>query len=94
MATVPVGSSVNVTCQATGFPAPEILWKRDGAVTQGDGVWSETAAASGNLLVTTSVLTLDDMEVSDEGQYVCVAVTDLFADVEKIVKTIIVYGKH
>lgn len=54
---VRTGASVTFRCKATGYPAPEYLWVKDG-VEVPDGINEE--------------LTLDCARLEDSGNYVCI----------------------
>lgn len=54
---VRVGGSVTLRCKATGYPAPQYQWVKDGAELP-DGVDEE--------------LTFDCVKMSDSGKYECI----------------------
>ncbi|XP_019645264.1 PREDICTED: contactin-5-like [Branchiostoma belcheri] len=60
-----VGTSVSLSCQADGNPAPQIHWYRAGA----DSSPIHTADQGKS----SSRLTLQELDTSDDGQYVCLA---------------------
>lgn len=52
-----------------------------------------TVSSNGNVLMTTSILILEDIVLNDEGDYICVASSDLYdVGVEELIQTIIVTG--
>jgi hypothetical protein len=58
---VQVGSQVEVVCNGSGTPPPEVMWLKDGA-----------PLGNSSLLVTPSNLRLSDVRSGDEGNYTCV----------------------
>ena len=66
-------------CTATGIPAPEISWYRNGTVfidvrvTLNEASVSMVAADGGNVYQVNRTLTLDNAMDSDSGNYTCVA---------------------
>ncbi|XP_071444620.1 titin homolog [Hetaerina americana] len=76
-----VGSSVKLTCSVVGSPDPQITWMKDGKLlsleTMLKGVGSsgksrrkyKTSVKDGGI----ATLTINDAQLSDEGEYACVA---------------------
>ena len=66
-------------CTATGIPAPEISWYRNGTVfidarvTLSEASVSMFATDGGDVYQVNRTLTLDSAMDSDSGQYTCVA---------------------
>ena len=56
------GNTLALSCSATGDPKPVVSWKRYGV-----------QLPTGRTLQTNGALVLRDIEISDEGYYVCVA---------------------
>ncbi len=59
----PIGSSVRLKCGATGQPKPQIIWEKDGR-TLTDADLGESKRAHWTLH-------LDDLKLSDSGQFTC-----------------------
>ena len=57
------GSSVTLTCVATGDPTPVLRWSRNGVTVTTDGRYQ----ISGN----GSVLTVQGVQETDEGEFMC-----------------------
>uniref|UniRef100_A0A182S5N2 Ig-like domain-containing protein n=1 Tax=Anopheles maculatus TaxID=74869 RepID=A0A182S5N2_9DIPT len=72
---VKIGSTLTLECEADGNPLPHIWWKKDGLpVNETSQVFFTDDAIE---------LTIDHVEVSDSGTYVCVAENELgIAEVE------------
>ena len=63
-------------CTATGIPAPEISWYRNGTdahVTLSEASVSMVATDGGDVYQVNRTLTLDNAMDSDSGNYTCVA---------------------
>ena len=89
--TVNEGNSVTFECIATGIPAPEITWRRNGMAFNS----SDSRVTIGNMPNTmevmrdsdnetvfevTQTLTLNTTMDSDSGMYECVAMSDVGED--------------
>uniref|UniRef100_A0A4Y0BLU1 Peroxidasin n=1 Tax=Anopheles funestus TaxID=62324 RepID=A0A4Y0BLU1_ANOFN len=72
---VKIGSTLTLECEADGNPLPHIWWKKDGLpVNETSQVYFTDDAIE---------LTIDHVEVSDSGTYICVAENELgIAEVE------------
>uniref|UniRef100_A0A182WJQ7 Peroxidasin n=1 Tax=Anopheles minimus TaxID=112268 RepID=A0A182WJQ7_9DIPT len=72
---VKIGSTLTLECEADGNPLPHIWWKKDGlAVNETSQIYFTDDAIE---------LTIDHVEASDSGTYVCVAENELgIAEVE------------
>ena len=79
---VPIGRIVSIRCTATGFPQPSLEMKKDSAP-----VHSAKRPRENEI-----VLTLDDVQPADAGQYVCVASN--IADVDRSFTSITVRCKY
>ena len=64
--------SVNLTCSADGFPAPVNMWTfQDMPYT--DGIVNSTMS---NLIFTESTIVIDNIMLSDGGDYQCIIDSD------------------
>ena len=89
-AEVAVGGSVEFSCNATGFPPPDILWFKDGVKVMITGnflnpnmVTTMTILLSTNSELVVSVLRIEQVDLIDEGIYSCLAtnnLTDILSD--------------
>ena len=84
-AEVAVGGSVEFSCNATGYPLPNILWLRNGIevqITENPLDPSKTFTAMtiqliNNTEVIVSVLRIDQVDLTNAGNYSCVATNNL-----------------
>ena len=89
-ATVALGESVNFTCTATAQPLPMISWWRVDNIN-GTRTQITTTISSYNVTevvieenIVVSTLTILEAELSDAGEYVCIAeLLPLFSSVEE-----------
>ena len=80
-AEVAVGGSVEFSCNATGYPPPDILWLRNGVEVQitknfldpSKTFTTTTIQLINNTEVVVSVLSIDQVDLTDAGSYSCVA---------------------
>ncbi|KAK0396357.1 hypothetical protein QR680_001686 [Steinernema hermaphroditum] len=78
------GDAVSLTCEATGYPAPRIIWKKDGIDLTGDqefGIhWETTTIISPSSCEFCSKNVTSSLRFSavwsDKGNYSCIAVDD------------------
>ncbi|KAL5487276.1 hypothetical protein EMCRGX_G019858 [Ephydatia muelleri] len=64
-------ANANLSCSATGSPAPNLTWRRTG----GSGLpYSATIVTYGNSTTTTSTLSIVNTQLQDGGQYQCQAI--------------------
>ena len=90
-ATVVLGESVNFTCTATAHPLPTINWWRvddiNGTRTQintTNSSYNVVARLLSKRIEVVSTLTILEVELSDSGEYVCIAeLLPLFSSVEE-----------
>ena len=84
-AVVAVGGSVEFSCNATGFPPPDILWLRNGVKVQITGdflnpnrdITVVTIQLSTNPELIVSVLSIEQVDLIDAGNYSCLATNSL-----------------
>ena len=84
-AEVAVGENVEFSCNATGYPPPNILWLRNGIkvqITENPQDPSKTFTAMtiqliNNTEVVVSELRIDQVDLTDAGNYSCVATNNL-----------------
>ena len=82
---VVIGGNVEFSCNATGFPSPEILWLRDGNEVEINGnlanpnkkIASITSQTDTCPLVVESVLYIEQVDLTDAGTYSCLATNNL-----------------
>ena len=75
-----VGDSLTLSCTAAGIPAPQISWYKDGLLlTTGLDNITETQSSNASNHFTVSDLNLCDLQLSDSGQYSCVASNSISA---------------
>jgi hypothetical protein len=69
-----VGENLSLSCTATGIPAPQMEWFKDGTAlpTELFNITGEQFSNSSNYY-TLSVLNLSDLQLSDSGEYNCTA---------------------
>jgi len=68
------GSTERLSCSAVGYPAPELVWYKDGVPLTVDGQEEDTITEDGRTLVKqTTHLVLRDVVPADSGQYHCTA---------------------
>ena len=89
-AAVAVGGSVEFSCNATGFPPPDILWLKDGVKVMITGnflnpnmITAMTIQSSTNPELVVSVLSIEQVDLIDAGIYSCLAtnnLTDILSD--------------
>ena len=63
---VRMGGTVTLRCKATGYPAPQYQWVKEGA---------------GLLYKIDEELTLDPVTMYDSGKYLCIVANDVSAEV-------------
>ncbi|TKR93170.1 hypothetical protein L596_007674 [Steinernema carpocapsae] len=88
------GDSVTLTCEASGFPAPKVIWKKDGVELVGDLEYhweSSTTVSSSSCEFCTShvsgALTFTAFW-SDKGNYSCVAVSEVDGSTDERMATV------
>ena len=74
------GSSVSMSCSASGSPSPDLSYAKNGVVVSAAGRVSVETTDAGAL-----DLTIDDIRASDSSGYVCTANNDAGADSSRIV---------
>ena len=74
-AVISVGESATLSCSAVGFPAPDIVWTRDGGVVNAS-VGIEITTLS-NDTQTQSFLTITSATVNLTGMYHCLSITTI-----------------
>ena len=67
--------NVSISCAFNGSPIPEVIWKRDEEKLILDDRIKATSCP------TSSVLIINDVQYSDEGQYSCTVTNPLGSDV-------------
>ena len=84
-AEVAVGESVEFSCNATGFPPPDIVWLRNGVKVQMTGnflnpnttIIATTIQLSTNPELVVGTLSIEQVDVMDAGNYSCLAINHL-----------------
>ena len=84
-AEVAVGESVEFSCNATGFPPPDIVWLRNGVKVQMTGnfvnpnttIITTTIQLSTNPELVVGTLSIEQVDVTDAGNYSCLATNHL-----------------
>ena len=74
MYTVSEGSSINLECNATGVPAPDVIWSYGGSSLMSNGVdynISRSVVQTREIFSVTSALTVIISERGDAGVYSC-----------------------
>ena len=73
------GSTVNFTCIADGFPAPEYRWETPGGTNPGSGSGAQEGLLAGLVIdvVTDPILKFMPVVFGDEGIYRCVVTSTL-----------------
>ena len=84
-AVISVGESANLSCSAVGFPAPDIVWTRDGGVVNAS-VGIEIMALS-NDTQTQSFLTITSATVNLTGMYRCLSITTIEGFLPELVES-------
>ena len=81
---VVIGGTVEFSCNATGFPTPEIVWLRNGSVVEINGFFtnpnktiSVTTQTDANPFLVVSVLYIEQVDETDTGIYSCLATNNL-----------------
>ena len=91
---VPEGNSASITCTATGFPVPTVVWQNsDGSSLSNDRLvsGSPVITGSGNMSnVSVELMVIGAMRV-DTGMYTCSVYNSISSTTRTI--TIDVYGK-
>ena len=72
---VAAASGIMVTCQATGYPSPNITWLKNNQTLPDSHVTvsNDHVTQSSGQVVATSTLTITRAQLSDAGVYVCQA---------------------
>ena len=84
-AEVTVGQSVEFSCNVTGFPLPDIVWLRNGVKVQVTGnflnpnltIIATTVQLSTNPELVVGTLSIEQVDVTDAGNYSCLATNNL-----------------
>ena len=84
-AEVAVGGSVEFSCNVTGFPPPDIVWLRNGVKVQMNGsflnpnttITATTIQLSTNPELVVGTLSIEQVDVTDAGNYSCLATNNL-----------------
>ena len=82
---VAIGGTVEFSCNATGFPPPEIVWMRNGSVVEINGLFTNpnktiasiTTQTDTNPILVVSVLYIEQVDETDTGIYSCLATNNL-----------------
>ena len=98
---------IQLSCSASGFPFPSITWQHNGIdideisngnITilennemQTNGFCSQLSTTGNSFGTVSSCLVVTDTEISDSGEYVCVA-TNGFGDAQSSVAIVLVQG--
>ena len=67
------GKNISAKCEATGKPAPEIIWLKDGVPLRNMSEDFVSGKDPAGVFITTSTLTLSPARGSDNGIYGCQA---------------------
>ena len=93
---ISVGESATLSCSAVGFPAPDIVWARDGGVVN-ESVEIEIMTMS-NDTQTQSYLTITSATVNLTGMYRCLSITTIEGFLPELVESnpasLTVQGMH
>ncbi|XP_076306880.1 cell adhesion molecule Dscam1-like isoform X1 [Tachypleus tridentatus] len=82
--TISIGKKASIRCSASGYPKPEIHWKRNSGVVAGDGFL--TIPNTGRVKMNKDgALVIDSVVSEDAGYYTCQASTGVAADLNKTV---------
>lgn len=84
-----VGSTLDFTCGARGFPIPSITWFRDGTEIRGGGQTGITRLS--NTIFTS--LRISMATVNDSGEYHCNVSSPLFTAIKSQVAMVVVQGQ-
>ena len=86
-----VGERMTLICNATGHPAPSIYWTFEGKT-----ITNNTIISVENIYrpptISESVLTIESVEFSNRGQYVCVASNEGESAVSSVSGNVTVVG--
>ena len=84
---ITVGQSFILTCNATGYPVPNIRWTQN-------GIYRDSSAINYNITVTeglqsnTSVITITNAQTYDRGIYQCIATNKVNNDTQDATVTV------
>ena len=68
---IPIGESVTFTCSATGYPEAVFTWYYGNEMLDGADTVITAPAQYGSLFEQMSTLVIDDLTLSNEGNYIC-----------------------
>ncbi|XP_059046523.1 cell adhesion molecule Dscam2 isoform X40 [Achroia grisella] len=77
------GSDAKVECKADGFPKPQVTWKRAEGDTPGD--YKDLKPNNPNVKVEDGALTIDNIQKTNEGYYLCEAVNGIGSGLSAVI---------
>ncbi|XP_063221339.1 cell adhesion molecule Dscam2 isoform X2 [Bacillus rossius redtenbacheri] len=77
------GSDAKVECKADGFPKPQVTWKRAAGETPGD--YKDLKPNNPNIKVEDGTLTINNIQKTSEGYYLCEAVNGIGSGLSAVV---------
>ena len=89
---VTAGESFMLTCNATGYPVPNIEWRQNDTSYTIRDPSVMTITPTDGLRSNSSVITVTNATTSDTGLYQCVATNEVDTDTENA--TVIVQGEY
>ena len=72
---LPIKESISLSCNATGYPAPTIMWTLNDVHITGVST-SDHFVLDNGLVLVNSYYTVNNASVADEGSYVCLFTND------------------
>ncbi len=72
---LPTKESISLSCNATGYPAPTIMWTLNSVLITGVTT-SDHVALDNGLVFVNSYYTVNDASVQDGGSYMCLSTND------------------
>ena len=81
--------AINLTCIATGFPAPTITWIHNDTLENSTSYIVEEI----NVYTTRSTFMMSMAETNDSGMYFCRAAIEGYDDVDSNMATVLVQGE-
>ena len=91
---VTAGESFMLTCNATGYPVPNIEWRQNGTSYTIRDPSVITITPTDGLRSNRSVITITNATTSDTGLYQCVATNEVDTGLENATVIIQGYYKH